>query len=135
MIKEKLSGGTFKHIEGEIYDYHESKRELDQLREDILFSPSGVKNAAYVKDPTGEKAVNMIIHRRISHLEKVTEAIYSVYEKLPERKKRLVHFLYWNRPQQYTWEGIAQQLYISKRQAQRWRKTFVEDIAKRLGWR
>ncbi|WP_455920503.1 transcriptional regulator [Priestia megaterium] len=114
-VKERLSGGTFKHVEGELYHFHETKKELRQ----ILHTD---KN-----QPTTQQ--------RILHLEKVIEAISSVYDELPKEKKRLVKILYWSRPQKYNWEGIASQVPISKRQAQRWRKSIVEDIAYRLGWR
>lgn len=133
--QEKLSGGTFKHIEGELYHYHETRKELEQLRKDILHHSHSGMNGQYVKDPTGEKATSLVMDRRIQHLEKVIDAISSVYQDLPDGKKKLVHLLYWNHPQQYTWEGIAKKLYISKRQAQRWRKSIVEEIAKKLGWR
>jgi RinA family phage transcriptional activator len=135
IAKDKLSGGTFKHIEGELYHFHETKKELNHLRNEILFKNDNHINEQLIQDPTGEKAANLSNDRRIQHLEKMIEAISTVYEGLPDSKKRLVRLLYWTHPQILTWDGIAKKLYISKRQAQRWRKSIVEEIAKRLGWR
>lgn len=134
-VKERLSGGTFKHIEGELYHFHETKKELQQIRDEILHTTDNPPNDMNISDPTGEKATSLLNDRRIQHLEKVIDTISTVYEDLPDGKKRLVQLLYWNHPQQYTWEGIAKKCYISKRQAQRWRKSIVEQIAYRLGWR
>ncbi|MCM3774011.1 transcriptional regulator [Priestia aryabhattai] len=117
-VKERLSGGTFKHVEGELYHFHETKKELQQIKNEILHTKADLPNV-----------------QRVQHLERVIEAISTVYDELPKEKKRLVKILYWSRPQKYNWEGIASQVPISKRQAQRWRKSIVEDIANRLGWR
>jgi len=133
--KWKLSGGTFKHVESELYSFHETKKELHYLRTEILYKNQHSRSDHLISDPTGEKATLLSTDRRIQHLEKVIDAITTVYEQLPKEKKKLVHLLYWKKPQQYNWEGIAAQVPISKRQAQRWRKSIVEQIAKRLGWR
>lgn len=117
-VKERLSGGTFKHVEGELYHFHETKKELRQFKQKILHKKSDLPNV-----------------QRVQHLERVVTAISDVYKELEDEKKQLVKVLYWTRPQQYNWEGIANQVPISKRQAQRWRKSIVEDIAYRLGWR
>ncbi|SDE58568.1 phage transcriptional activator, RinA family [Priestia aryabhattai B8W22] len=117
-VKERLNGGTFKHVEGELYHFHETKKELREIKRENLHTETD--------QPSWQ---------RVQHLERVVAAISSVYKELPSEKKRLVKILYWTRPQQYNWEGIANQVPISKRQAQRWRKSIVEDIANRLGWR
>ncbi len=133
--KEKLSNGTFKHIEGELYFFHETKKDLKLRKENILLGQGSPKNEQQVKDPTGEKAAALLVDRRIAHMEKVVSEIESVYQSLPKEKKRLVKLLYWTHPQELTWDGIAKRLHISKRQAQRWRRSIVEAIAERLGWR
>lgn len=130
-----VSGGTFKHIEGELYHYHETKRELEHIRQEILHQASRPMNGMNIPDPTGEKATYLVNGLRIQHMTKVINAISDVYDTLPEEKRRLISLLYWEKPRQYTWEGIANKLHVSKRQAQRWRKSIVEDIAYRLGWR
>jgi len=38
MIAEKLMPATFRHIEAELYAYHDTKKEIKKLREQILHS-------------------------------------------------------------------------------------------------
>jgi RinA family phage transcriptional activator len=68
-------------------------------------------------------------------LEEVTNAIYKVFQGLPEDYQKLVRLKYWTRPQTLTWEGIADKLYITSRQAMRWRDDIIFAVAEVLGWR
>lgn len=133
--KEKLSGGTFKHVEGELYHYPFSKKELKELEKDIINKSTSKKNEQNRVDPTGEKATSIMMNKRITHMKMVIQSIDEVYQSLPREKKELVKVLYWTRPKELTWDGVAKHLHISKRQAQRWRKSIVEHIAKKLGWK
>lgn len=132
--KIKLSSGTFRHIEGELYAYHETKKELEDLKQDILHRKEFASNERGIGDPTGEKAASLTTDKRIGHMEQVVREIEAVYESLSSEKQHLVKLLYWTHPQQFTWDGIARRLNVSKRQAHRWRRAIVEDIAERLGW-
>lgn len=68
-------------------------------------------------------------------LTEVAEAIRSVYESIPPEKQKLMRLRYWTKPQLLTWEGVAMEIGVSKRQAMRWRDEIVLAIALRLGWR
>lgn len=136
----KLKTGTFKHVEAELYAFHDSKRELARLKNDILHASrppemTGGGRSNKPGDPTGEKATLLATHRRIEQLERIVEAIEAVYEALPSEKQELVRLKYWTKPQTLTWEGIAMQLHVSARQAMRWRDEIVYAIAERIGWR
>lgn len=140
MQQVKLRNGTFKHIESELYAYHDTKREIVRLKNDILhsssyFEPIGGGRSNLPGDPTGNTATLMVTHRKIEQLERIVDAIESVVDKLPEEKQKLVKLKYWTRPQTLTWEGIAMRLGISARQAMRWRDEIVYAIAERIGWR
>lgn len=140
MQQVKLRNGTFKHIESELYAYHDTKREIVRLKNDILhsssyFEPIGGGRSNLPGDPTGNTATLMVTHRKIEQLERIVDAIESVVDKLPEEKQKLVKMKYWTRPQTLTWEGIAMRLGISARQAMRWRDEIVYAIAERIGWR
>lgn len=132
--KIKLSNGTFRHIEGELYAFHETKKELEGRKKEILHRRGFSTSEMGIGDPTGEKAATLVTDKRITHMEHVVKEIEAVYQSLSLEKKRLVKLLYWTHPQQFTWDGIARRLNVSKRQAQRWRRAIVEDIAERLGW-
>lgn len=111
-LKEKLSGGAFKHVESELYAYHHTKKELIQRRK------------VYSSDDS-----------RIQYLDRIVKTISSVYRDLPIEKKRFVKLLYWKHPQPYTWDGIASKCDISKKEAQVWRKAIVNEIGEKLGWK
>lgn len=141
MQQVKLRNGTFKHIESELYTYHDTKKEIVRLKNEILYaSPNHDENVGGGRsnlpgDPTGRTAVLLVTHRRIEQLERIVDAIESVVDKLPEEKQKLVKLKYWTRPQTLTWEGIAMRLGISARQAMRWRDEIVYAIAEKIGWR
>lgn len=141
MIETKLRRGTFQHVESELYAYHDTKKEIVRLKNEILHaSPIRDENVGGGRsnlpgDPTGRTAVLLTTHRKIEQLERIVEAIESVVERLPEHKKQLVRLRYWDKPRTLTWDGIAMKLHISRRQAMRWRDEIVYDIAAKIGWR
>jgi len=141
MIETKLRRGTFQHVESELYAYHDTKKEIVRLKNEILYaSPNRDENVGggrsnLPSDPTGRTATLLATHRKIEQLERIVEAIESVIEKLPEEKKKLVKLRYWDRPRRLTWDGIAGELHVSRRQAMRWRDEIVYQIAEKIGWR
>ena len=141
MIQIKLRRGTFQHVESELYAYHDTRKEIVRLKNEILHASAppdenaGGSRGNMPGDPTGRTAVLMVTHRRIEQLERIVEAIESVVERLPEHKKQLVRLRYWDKPRTLTWDGIAMKLHISRRQAMRWRDEIVYDIAAKIGWR
>lgn len=138
-MKLKLSKGALRHIESELFSYENTKKEIERLRNDIIHAspvtdnPEARSNA--VGDPTGRVATLLLTHRRLEQLEKIVEAIERVYRALPRDKQRLIELKYWTSPQTLTWEGIAQKVHISRRQALRWRDGILYAIAEQLGWR
>jgi len=135
----KLKKGTFKHIESELYAYEDTKKEIEQIREEILHrtpmidNPEGRANTP--SDPTATTATLLMTHRRLDQLERIAKAIDQIYQELPDDKKKLIKLKYWTKPQTKTWEGIAQEINISRRQALRWRNEIVFAIADAIGWR
>lgn len=138
-VTKKLKRGVFQHVEGELAAYWETVRELEELKKDFLHAQPfrehvGRGRSNLVSDPTGNTAILMVSHRRIEQMERIVRAIEQIYKELTTEKKRLVQMRYWTRPQSRTWEGIAQELYISERQARRWRDQIINGIANRIGW-
>lgn len=140
-VANKLKKATFKHIESELYSYHDTLKEISNLRKDIMFcSENDDENIGGGRNnlpssPTERIATRLATHKRLIQLEEVTNAIYKVFQGLPEDYQKLVRLKYWTRPQTLTWEGIADKLYITSRQAMRWRDEIVYTIAEVLGWR
>jgi RinA family phage transcriptional activator len=140
-VATKLKKATFKHIESELYGYHDTLKEIDNLRKDIMFcndnddeNIGGGRNNL-PSSPTERIATRLATHKRLIQLEEVTNAIYKVFQGLPEDYQKLVRLKYWTRPQTLTWEGIADKLYITSRQAMRWRDDIIFAVAEVLGWR
>ena len=137
----KLHKSTFQHVEAELYRYHETKREITRIKNDILYGTSppdenvGGGRSNIPSDPTGKAGTLLASHRRLEQMERIVDAIESVYDQLPDVKKRLIELRYWARPQMLTWDGIAIELKTSRRQAIRWRDEIVFAIAELVGWR
>lgn len=139
LLSEKIRKGTFKHIEGELYTYHDTLKEIERLKKDIYLA-SPVLDEAGIRsnlpgDPTGSKVTTMLMHRRIQQLEQIADAIFEVYNRLPDEKKKLIKVVYWTKPQTLTWDGIAQKCNVNRSTAIRWRNEIVYAIAEFLGWR
>jgi RinA family phage transcriptional activator len=137
----KLKKATFKHIESELYSYKDTLREIEQLRKDIMFTKEnddeniGGGRSSYVSSPTEQIATRLVTHKRLNKLEEIALAIEKVYAGLPADYQKLVKLKYWTKPQLKTWEGIADDLHVSGRQAMRWRDEIVYAVAEVLGWR
>lgn len=140
-MKTKLRKGTFQHVESELYAYHDTRREIVRLKNDILYGRSGGdeniggSRGNLPGDPTGRAVVLLTSHKMLEQLQVIVEAIESVVERLPEEKRKLLQLRYWTRSTLLNWEGLAGRLHISSRQAMRWRDDIVQEIAEKIGWR
>lgn len=137
----KVRKATFKHIESELYSYHDTLKEINILRKDIMFTKEnddeniGGGRNNLPSSPTEIIATRLTTHKRLMQLEEVTNAIGKVYIGLPEEHKKLTRLKYWTRPQLKTWDGIASELNIGRRTAFRLRDEIVFAVAEVLGWR
>ena len=140
MTKIKLRTGTFKHVESELYHYHETKKEIAKLKEFIIHATpppdrTGGGRSNWPSDPTGRSGTMLVTNRKIEQMERIIDAIDDVYIRLPKEKQKLVRLKYWTKPQKLTWDGIALELDVSRRTAINWRDEIVYAIAELLGWR
>ena len=138
MNKQKvvLKRGTFKHIEDELYAYHQTKKAIADLRRDIIEgSPmsdgTGIRSSE-PGNPTHNKAVRLVDSKLLSQMEKTVAAIDYVMSKLPEEKINLVKLKYWQG--HLTDLGIQVKLNLSRRTYYRWKADIVIDIARQIGW-
>lgn len=133
----KVKSGAFRHIEAEIHSYHETVKEINRRREELLSKPTeelvgGRPNTP--GDPTGSIVARLVDDKRLMELERIAYAIETVYNTLDNEYRELVRVYYWTRPQTLTWDGIAMKLNVSRRTALRRRKEIVQAIGERLGW-
>lgn len=136
----KLRKPVFKLVEAELYQYRETKKEIERVRQQIMYGSPQDENTGGGRgnlptDPTGSVATALVINKRLQNMESVVHAIETVYEKSDEHHKRLIELKYWTNPQTLTWEGIAQKLYVGRMTAFRWRNEIIYSIAELMGWR
>lgn len=138
MRKNGLKPSTFKHVEAELANYHETQKEIAKRREELMYPTMSEElvgsRGSTISDPTAAKAARIVMDRRLKELERIEDAITSVYMRLEEKPKRLVHMVYWTKNQK-TWEGIAMELEIGRTTLFRWRSEIIKEIADRLGWK
>ncbi|MEV2908589.1 hypothetical protein ABNF65_07985 [Paenibacillus larvae] len=66
----KLRRGTFQHVESELYSFHETRKEIIRLKNEILYGSGPVdENVGGGKsnlpgDPTGKTAVLLTSHKK-----------------------------------------------------------------------
>jgi RinA family phage transcriptional activator len=137
----KLKKATFKHIESELYSYQETLKEIKFLRNNLMFCKEnddenvGGGRSSLPYSPTEAIGTRLATHKKLTQLEEVANAIEKVYTGLPETHQKLVKLKYWTKPQMKTWEGIAGELHVSRRQAFNWRDEVIITLGEILGWR
>lgn len=137
----KIRKGTFQHIESELYAYHDTRKEIVRLKNEILYCRSssdenvGGGKGNLPGDPTGRTAVLLTTHKKLEQLQNIVDAIEKVVDRLTEDRKKLIRLRYWDKPQILTWDGIAAELHVSRRTAMNWRDEIVRAIAEKIGWR
>ena len=125
------------YIEAELRDYHENKKDIELLREEILEGTSvgdesGIRGTS-ISNVTQNKALRLITNKRLRKLEETIRAIDNVILELDEDKYKLVELKYWTRPNYYNDTGIAHQLNIGMRTYYRWKDAIILAIAQEMG--
>lgn len=128
-----MKKSVFRYIEAELYDYHETLKEIDLLREEIIEGSQRLASgkSTHISDPTASKVSRLLMDRRIRRLEEVATAIGRVYDNIPREKQRLIELKYWDK--RYTNTGVAQELHVGEMTFYRWRRHIIEAIAQELG--
>ena len=140
MQSTKIKKATFKHIEAELYSYHDTKKEIARLREEIMYDTQqldgniGGNRTLEVGRPTERIATRLLTHKTLRNLEEITEAIESVYNSLEKEQQGIVNMRYWAKPGK-DWDYIADTCMMGRRTAFNYREMIVLAIAEKIGWR
>jgi RinA family phage transcriptional activator len=136
---------VFKRVEAILYSYPQMKKEIQMIRESIMFDKEeidenvGGGRPSLPGKPTERIATRLAMDRDLEQLERTVQAIEEVYNSLPNEYKRLIQLRYWTSrkykwEQKLTWERIANELHVSRATVFLMRKEIIEAIAKQLEW-
>jgi len=154
----KLKRVTYRHIEEEIYLFHETIQAINDLRRDIMLA-SG-RQEAYIEATGGRYAGTSTVERRATKLadsvllremERITKAIADTYARAKEECRRVVWVKYglaidWEPPTELEQrmqgrnrfdmspDDMAEVLAVDRATFHRYRSGFVYGVAERLGW-
>ena len=155
----KLKRAAYRHIEAEIYAYHDTLKAIEELRRDIILA--GWRENSYAAVVGDRYAGTSIVERRATKLadslllremERIAQAIRDVYARAKEEGRRVVWVKYglaldgWQPPSNLAarMEGrnrfdmspddMAEVLNVDRATFHRYRSGFVYGIAERLGW-
>jgi RinA family phage transcriptional activator len=157
VVQVKLKRATYRHIEAEIYNYHDTLKAIEELRADIILAGRQEVCGAVVGD---RYAGTSIVERRATKLadslllremERITQAIRDVYARAKEECRRVVWVKYglaigWEPPAELAvrMEGrnrfdmsvreMAEILAVDESTFHRYRTGFVYGVAEKLGW-
>lgn len=134
---------VFKRVEALLYSYPQMKKEIQTIREHIMFDKEEVDEnvgggrPSLPGKPTERTATKLVTNERLERLERMVKAIEGVYQSLPYEYKQLIQLRYWTSRKyrwenKYTWERIAQELHVGRTTVFRMREEIIEAIAKRL---
>jgi len=153
----KLKRATYRHIEAEIYAYHDTMQAIEELRTDIIL---GGRQEAYGNVVGDRFTGTSIVERRATKLadsvllremERITKAIADTYARAKEECRRVVWVKYglaieWEPPTELaarmegrnrfdmTVREMAEILAVEESTFHRYRTGFVYGVAERLGW-
>jgi RinA family phage transcriptional activator len=135
----KLRKATFKHIEAELYAYRDTIKEIEKLRQEIMYGyreqdESGIRSSA-IGRPTEQIATRLVTDKRLRNLEEIVYAIESVLEMLDDTQRELVTLKYLNKNNSLNWLGIAEKCNIHEQTAYKYRRMIIYAIAEKVGWR
>lgn len=123
------------YIEAELRDYHDTIKELEELRIELLeeSAPRYEGRSGKIADPTGQKAVRLITNRRLSYMTRTVSAIDRVLGGLDETRQRLIALRYWQGKREFNDVGLAQELSIDRSTVYRWLEQILLAIAVEMG--
>ncbi|MBP3038075.1 transcriptional regulator [Bacillaceae bacterium Marseille-Q3522] len=136
----KLRPVIFKHVEAELYDYPETKREIKKLREQIMFGSSEVDEnvgggrSSVPGRPTERIATRLLTDKRLRNLEEITEAIDWSMGQVSDECRRVIQAKYWEGGKWLTWSDVAEKCFVHRNTARKYRNKFVFLVAARIGW-
>lgn len=140
MRKTSIERANFRLIESELYSFHDTLRELENLKKDIILATPVKESEIRSTDTSNEtqaRALNLVSSPEILELSRRVNAIQfaiDILQQAPEpRKYDLLRLKYFER--RLTDSGIMRELSIEQATFYRWRREIIQLIASKLGWK
>lgn len=136
----KLKRATFKYIESELYSYKDTLKEIDWLRDEIIYGNKnndeniGGGNSNVPGKPTEQIATRLLTHKTLRNLEEVANAITDVYNMVTDDHRKVIELKYFKN-NNLTWDDVAYRLNMHRNTAFKLRREVVQLIANKLGLR
>lgn len=151
----RLKRATYRHIEAEIYAYHDTLKAIDELRDEIILAGRqedlgvAVSGGGYVGSQTERRATRLADSILLREMERITGAIRDTYAVAKEEARRVLWVKYglaigWEPPieicqrvKRLNMANVGQMagvLGIDESTFHRYRTGFVYGIAEKLGW-
>lgn len=109
--EETTTKEAFKYCEAALYNYHLNRAKLSTLRLSILGGRASiferdeekgytvlrdhVSSSGGAGDDVGSRVLQLVSSREIGRLERLTEAVESVYTMLTSEHRNVIHVKYW----------------------------------------
>lgn len=125
------------YIEAELRDYHQTKKEYEEMRDNLLNAsagpPDGMPRGTATGDSTYQRVERLVTNRRLKYMEKVITSIENVIGELSPEKYQLVELKYWAKPQTLTDYGIAQKIGCGRATVFRWLEGICLAVGVEMG--
>jgi RinA family phage transcriptional activator len=152
----KLKRATYRHIEAEIFAYHETLQAIRDLRSDIILASrqelgTAAGGEGYITSQVERRATRLADSILLREMERITGAIASAYLVAKEDGRQVIWVKYglalnWQPPVELEQRmagkdrfdlnvgQMAAILAIDESTFHRYRTGFVYGVAERLGW-
>ncbi len=153
----KLKRATYRHIEAEIFAYHETLQAIRDLRSDIILASrqdlgTAAGGEGYITSQVERRATKLADSLLLREMERITRAIEDTYTRAKEEGRRVVWVKYglalngWQPPAELVArmerrnrfdmspDDMAEVLAVDRATFHRYRSGFVYGVAERLGW-
>ena len=125
-------------VEWQLQHYNDDKRQIEQLKNDMIPSPTagyslaGGVSGGGTSRTTENVAVRIATNPYIMQTERSCKAIERVLSRCNETDSKLVDLVYWR--QSYTVEGAGMKIGLSKSSAYRHVNDILTSIALEIGY-
>ena len=129
----RIERRVFRYVEYELYNYDNTKKELERCREEILESspsPPEIKVQSGLGDPTAKKVEKILTTTYIARAEQTIKAIEKSLDMLTDLHRMLFKLKYQDC---LPWQEVTIELEISERTYFRIRRELVVMVAQQLG--